>query len=346
MRAAIDKAIAFYESGSGWVPLPLPPPAWVKVALEKGGPRNQSYEDYDTDDAVDTSEVWVEPDVFWQSKKAADILKHIPLNEIMASSADGALLDFLAGVLDWTNQKNAPPWVKDGHRDRSSTQLIEWTNTLGGHLGQVAGLVPLVDFRTRFLEPILGLEEDNCWALLSALTRTYIWEYVYDAAVVPDDAIPMLDLCLGRFLGASAFKRASYRSGEFSGFHQPELVHTLMFVSVERANLAARYVNGNWSEIGLILPLINKFVRAGGWAAPVMDAFLTLCERAAADYPADAFADQVLSIITHEPDKLKGWRGTFIPARIAELVQQLAHRNSPMPLALAQKFLRILDILV
>ena len=38
-----------------------------------------------------------------------------------------------------------------------------------------------------------------------------------------------------------------------------------MFVSVERADLAARYVNGNWAEIGLILPqLIGSFALADG----------------------------------------------------------------------------------
>jgi hypothetical protein len=119
-----------------------------------------------------------------------------------------------------------------------------------------------------------------------------------------------------------------------------------MFVSVERADLAARYVNGNWSEIGRILPLIDRFVRAGGWAAAVMDPFLTLCERAMANYTGDAFADQVLSIIGDGSGNLKGWRGTFIPVRVAELVQHFAHRNAPMTLALAQKFLRILDMLV
>jgi len=78
----------------------------------------------------------------------------------------------------------------------------------------------------------------------------------------------------------------------------------------------------------------------------VMDPFLTLCERARANYPAEAFADQVLAIIGDGPDNLKGWYGTFIPARIAELVQHFAHRDAPMTLAIAQKFLRILDMLV
>jgi hypothetical protein len=169
---------------------------------------------------------------------------------------------------------------------------------------------------------------------------------VYDATVVPVDAVATLDLCLGRLLQDSAFKHDAYRSGEFSGFDQPELVRTLMFVSVERADLAARYVNGDWSEISRILPLVDRFIRAGGWAASVMDHFLTLCERARDNYPAEAFVDQVLATIGNGPDKLKGWRGTFISARIAELVQHFAHRNAPMELSLAQRFLRLLDMLV
>jgi len=210
----------------------------------------------------------------------------------------------------------------------------------------VAGLLPLSDFQARFLDPIMALEDDNCWALLSPFASTYVCAYVYDAPVVPADAAATLDLCLGRLLQAPAFKRNSYRSGEFSGFHQPELVRTLMFVSVERADLAARYVNGDWSEIGRILPLVDRFVRTGGWAVSVMDPFLTLCERAKDNYPAEAFADQVLVIVGGGPENLRGWHGTLIPARIAELVQHFAHRDAPMTRALAQKFLRILDMLV
>ncbi|MBU1224396.1 MAG: ATP-binding protein [Gammaproteobacteria bacterium] len=345
-QAAVDAALAFYENGSGWAALPLPPPAWVKVEPGKGRRGRQSYEEYDAEDAADAAEVWGEPGVFWHSKQAAEILKRIPFDEALSSSARSALLDFLADVLNWTNQKNAPPWVKPGRRDRSAARIFEWTHALGSALGRVAGLLPLGEFQARFLDPILALEGDNCWALLSPFASTYVCAYVYDAPVVPADAVATLDLCLGRLLQASAFKREAYRSGKFSGFDQPELVRTLMFVSVEHASLAARYVNGDWSEISHILPLIDRFVRAGGWAASVMGSFLTLCERARTNYPAEAFADQVLAIIGDGPDNLKGWHGTFIPARVAELVQHFAHRDAPMTLALAQKFLRILDMLV
>ncbi|KQR76938.1 hypothetical protein ASG35_11675 [Burkholderia sp. Leaf177] len=345
-QGAIGAALAFYENADGWSTLPLPPPAWVKVEPSKDRQWHQSHDDYNEDDAADADEVWNEPDVFWHSKQAAEILKRVPFDEILSSSAKNALLDFLARVLDWTNQKNAPPWVKPGRRDRSSTRVFEWTRALGSSLGRVAGLLPLSDYQIRFLHPILGLEGENCWALLSPFASTYVCTYVYDARVVPADAVKMLDLCLGRLLDDPTFDRDAYRSGEFSGFDQPELVRTLMFVSVERADLAARYVNGDWSEISRILSLIDRFIRAGGWAASVMAPFLTLCERAKTNYPAEVFADQMLAIISDGPDSLKGWHGTFIPARIAELVQHFAHRDAPMKLGLAQKFLRILDMLV
>lgn len=345
-QAAVDAALTFYENGNGWAALPLPPPAWVKVKPGKGRRGLHSYEDYDVDDATDAAEVWNEPDVFWHSRQAAEILQRIPFDAVLSSSARSALLEFLTGALDWTNQKNAPPWVKHGRRDRSATRIFEWTHALGSTLGLVAGLLPLSDFQVRFLDAIMALEGDNCWALLSPFASAYVCTYVYDAPVVPADAVATLGLCLERLLQASAFDRDSYRSGEFFGFHQPELVRTLMFVSVERAELAARYVNGDWSEIDRILPLIDRFVRAGGWAVSVMDPFLTLCERASNNYPAEGFADQVLAIIGDGPDNLRGWHGTFIPARIAELVQHFAHRDAPMTLVLAQKFLRILDVLV
>lgn len=342
--AAVDAAFAFYTSGKGWVSLPLPPPAWVKVDAGKRRrrPTNAGY----ADDVADTRDVWVEPDTFWHSKRAAETLKRIPFAAIMTSDAKGALLDFFGDALDWTNQKNAPPWAKPGRRDRPTVHLIEWTSALGNALGVVAGLLRLSEFQPRFLAPILALDGDSCWALLSALASTYVCAYVYDAPIVPADAVETLDLCLGRFLQSPAFRRHAHRSGELSGFHQPEFVRTLMFISVERADLAARYVNGDWSEISRILPLVDRFIRAAGWAHSVMAPFLTLCERAKVNYPADGFADQVLSVLADGPVGLKGWHGTFTSARIAELVQYFAHRDAPMKLDLAQKFLRILDMLV
>jgi hypothetical protein len=86
------------------------------------------------------------------------------------------------------------------------------------------------------------------------------------------------------------------------------------------------------SHLSEVLPNRNDV----GWRKP--------CARLGLPEPYDF--PQILSAIGEGPNNLKGWRGTFIPARIAGLTQHFAHRDSPMPSNLAQKFLRILDILV
>jgi hypothetical protein len=59
------------------------------------------------------------------------------------------------------------------------------------------------------------------------------------------------------------------------------------------------------------------------------------------------FADEILPVLDGESRKtLVGWRGTFLPARIAGLVQHFADRDTPMPIEPGQKLLRVLDLLV
>lgn len=344
---AIEAAKEFYHGEEAWPTLPLPPPAWVKMDVSDAkGLRYWRADDDDDEDAANPGEVWAEPATFWYPQYAAKILPLIPLRAILVSAAKGPFLDFVSGLLSWTNQKNTPPWAKPGRRDRTATSLFEWTRELGRTLGRMSGFLPLADVQSRFLEPIVALESEACWALLAPFASTYVCAHVFDAPAIPDDAVSTLNLCLGRFLTSPQLERKSYRSGEFSGFDQPNLARTLMFISVERADLAARYVNGDWSEIGHILPLVDRYVRAAGWAASVMDSFLTLCERAKMTYPAEVFADQISAVIGGGTGELKGWHGSFIPARIAGLVQHFADRDSPLPLQLAQKFLQILDLLI
>jgi YVTN family beta-propeller protein len=51
------------------------------------------------------------------------------------------------------------------------------------------------------------------------------------------------------------------------------------------------YANGNWREIGRILPIVDRFVRSAGWVSTVMWHFLKLCEQAKEVYPVFRTAD-------------------------------------------------------
>jgi hypothetical protein len=119
----------------------------------------------------------------------------------------------------------------------------------------------------------------------------------------------------------------------------------LLFVAVERADGAARFANGRWDDLPRVLPLIDKMVRRIGWVPFVARQFIILCERVGPDYPAGAFADQVLAQIA-EGRLPVGWKNTSIPAGIASLVQAYSDRHHPMPVELARKLLQVLDALV
>ena len=197
-----------------------------------------------------------------------------------------------------------------------------------------------------FFDPVFALEDDGCFTLLSPFVNIYICVSILDSPTIPDNYIEILQLCLERILIDPAFNLASYRAGELHGWELPSLTRSLLFVAVEHADLASRFANGEWSEIGVILPFVDRFVRAAGWSAAVMSDFLTLCERSRAAYPADQFADQILAVLASGSAGLKGWRGSLLPAHIAGLVQHFAFRETPMESGLGQKLLRILDILV
>lgn len=344
-RSVLLAAAEYYEQGTDWPALPLPPPAWIKVEKNAESVADPGFE-FDQDDVEDKREAWTEPTTLWYSQYAAKILQRVPFEKILASNLRTQLLNFISNTLEWTNAKNSPPWLKKGRRNRESSHLYEWTHQLGTTMGDIAGLLPVSEVETRFLNPIFDLEGDTCWALLSPFVFSYICRYIYDAQTIPDGAVEVIGLCLERLLKSPSFTRHSYNAGEFHGFDEPKLVQTLMFVSIEHAGGAARYVNGDWSEIELILPIIDQYVRASGWAATVMVHFLTLCERAKSAYPAEMFADQILAVIGDGSEPPKGWNGTFIPARIAGLVQFFADRDTPMSPVLGQKLLRVLDLLV
>lgn len=347
LRAAIERSVRQYESRQEWPALPLPPPAWVRPPADAWSDVAEDEEgQVDEFDLVDLDDRWVPSSIWWDGKYASEIMKQIPVEEFLAGDARAAFLDFLVGHLSWTISKLNPPWIKPGRRDHSSVNLHEWTHRFGRALGLAIGALPPEKAQQHFIAPILALEGEQCWDLLAPLVDSYVCRHVYDAQAVPADGPNRLLAFLDKVLEDRAFEESSYRAGSLTGIDLPSLVETLLFVSIERASGAARYVNGDWSEIALILPVVDRFVRRAGWSASIMSKFLTLCERAKAHYPAEAFADQVLDVIEVPGRNLQSWHGTFLPARIAGLVQHFADRETPMPSSLGQKLLRILDLLI
>lgn len=337
-QQGVNAALKGYTKSRNYSDLIGPPPAWVFESPIRNGSNEEN---------PSTEPIWRKPDTIWRWDFASKLLSQAPIDKIMRDPA--RKLQFMSlcdRLLTWTIEKINPPWkeCKSKRRDNNGTELLKWRLYLSRVLAQVSGYIRADIAKKQFLDKIFAQEDDVCFSFLAPYVNMYICIYILDAKTVEKDTINILAASLERVLNADRFKRTGYRAGQIYGYDLPDLVRHLLFVSVEKASGAARFANGSWEEIGIVLPLIDKFVRAAGWSVSVANAFLTLCERCGPYYPAEAFADQVLAFM--DTENMPAWRGTVLPARVAGLIQRYGDWQHPLKLELAQKMLRILDALV
>lgn len=335
----VTEALKRYKKLSKWDALPSPPPPWVQTPTKKKSLM------FWRSKRRDKNESWVPQPIWWRLDYAAEILNHAPVKEILESPARQAYIDFLLKLLEWTIDTNSPHQGRPSDRG-SPPHMHGWLMSFGGILGRASAFLPEADVERLFLGPIFKLPNKNCYGFLEHFVEVFTALRLFDAPSVLPQTINLLIYCLEKILRDPGFDETSYRAGDFHDFSLSNLIKSLMFVSLSHADNAARYVNGDWSDIGLIMPIIDRFIRHGGWSSQVMSRFLTLCEGAKKSYPAETFADQILDVLGKPGRNFLAWNSTFLPARIAELVQWFSAREPPMSPDLGQKLLRILDMLV
>lgn len=339
-RRGIALAAALDEyRGQG--PLPVwvrPLPSWQQIASDA-----ESSSVFDEDEEGG----WASTDGLWDGQYAANVLKHVPVGAIMASSYRAHYVDALEAFISWTLDTINPVWRTERRRgrERGDGNLYEWKDQLGRTLASVVPHLPSDETSRRLLRPILEQPDEIAMRLLAPFTVSLVCSEVLDALEIRDDTLHLLQVVLERTLESDDLRRSRYSDGRIGGFDLPNLIKSLFFVIVEHAPGAARFANGNWDDVSRVMPLIDRMVRAAGWNPYVMSQFITLCERSGATYPVDKFADQVLEQI--DDGRLPtGWKGSSIPAAIGALVQAHADRLHPLPIPLARKLLQVLDALV
>ena len=238
-----------------------------------------------------------------------------------------------------------PPGGTGRRRDRA-TDLIGWNDALGDVLARAAPFFDPSLVKDEFLAPFLQNHDDDELDVVAAFTDRLVTRHILDAAAIPAGTFELLELCVDYVIADSTFRPGGYRAGEVSGHNMPKLIGALLIVNIERAPGAARFVNGDWSEIGLVMPTVTRLVTATGWSTFVMSKFLLLCQRAGTAYPLDHFIQQVSAVLAKLDNAKGSWVGTSLPARTAAAVQRLADANFPLRPDQAQGLLRILDALI
>ena len=318
-------------------PLTDVPPAWVKA---KRTPRfDRSGEQVE----------WEDADPLFHPQFAAKLLPLWPVETWCQSAVYKPMLETtLKQLVSWTAERLMPLWRRGGQRasDRSATELIEWNSVLGDLLARAAPFFETEFVRKEFLAPFLTDDEEGL-AVLAPFADMTITRQVLDAPTIPANTFDLLNECVERVVRDRIFDPNSYRAGEVHGYDMPKLIKALLFVAVEKeAPGAARFANGEWSQIGIVMPVVTRLVTGTGWSSYVMQEFLTLCERADITYPLDAFATQANAVLGSIDNAKGSWVVTTLPARTAATVQRLADANFPLRTDQAQALLTVLDALI
>src|SRR5439155_22398567 len=120
--------------------------------------------------------------------------------------------------------------------------------------------------RKEFLAPFLS-EEERGLEVLSEFADMTVTRHVMDAAIIPVNTFDILGDCVTRVAGDRVFNPKAYRAGRPHGHELPKLISALLFVGVNKeAPGAARFANGNWSEIAMVMPLVTRLMNATGWS--------------------------------------------------------------------------------
>lgn len=318
-------------------PLADVPPAWVKAVNPRRFARSNKPVE------------WDDPDPCFDPQFAAKLFSYFPIEAWCQSAVYKPMFECaLKQLATWTAERLMPSWrgEKDScGPDRSRAELIQWNGVLGDMLARAAPLFETELVRKEFLARFLAQDEEVLGVLASFAEMT-VTRQVLDAPVIAANTFELLLDCADRVVRDPVFKPKSYRAGEIHGFDMPRLISALLFVGIDEASGAARFANGDWSQVGLVMPIVTRLVASTGWSVFVMQKFMTLCERAGIAYPLDAFALQANTVLSSIANAKGSWVGTLLPARIAATVQRLADANFPLCTDQAQQLLKVLDALI
>jgi hypothetical protein len=292
---------------------------------------------------------WREPDRFLRWDFLPKLFSKIPVECVLADDmCRPAFLAFCFSLVSWTIERLSPPWLESNEhgRDHRSSELYQWRVSLFRFLAHVALLIDLPETEKYILDPMFKLNDELALSLVSPFVDLVICRGILDAEIISSTAVPLIKKCIERVLRCHDWNNARHREGDIYGFDLPSFSKSVLMVQVEQADLAARFANGDWSDIQAVMVVIDLFVRAVGDIPTVTYSFLKLCEKAHAHYPVEIFADQITTILARQSGTPVGWRNSTIPSRIAALTHTFAERSQPLSKSLGQTLLRILDRLV
>jgi hypothetical protein len=320
VRAALDAYFGGTEPSLPPIPMPIepPPPA-----------RGRGFH-FDTDDADDEPQRRL--DVDFLRRQLAE-LRPAVLRDVGRQVEMRALG---SDLLKWTVEKHRPD--ERGRRRRDATALWEWRSTLMAWLVEATADLEAAEVVRSVLEPISELPDEPALAFLRDYANVLVCRELYDNPNVADRTLEILRRIAERVADQATSWRGDILDDGLT------IVRLLFGTAVSGASGAARFANGDYRDLPLILPFVDTIMSRLLGRTAVVGAWLTLVERAIDHYPAEAFSRQAMAILS-DKNHGRALRAVGASARFSNIIQAMADRE-PLPQHIADVFLRLLDALI
>lgn len=339
--AALQSALARVGSSED-SPLPLPelPSVWVPGAKEAPARRSRR--------GKNVSVEWEHSTIDLRTDLLAKVLASVPVHVVMAdASRREPFLSWCDDLVAWTIERLYPSWSrKPGGQifETDSSELFEWRRSLFRFLANVSSRLELAN-AYRFIDPAVNCD-DETFCSLSESFVSYLACNIMDEAIFPVVSLILLERIVPRMVSSESWSQARWNEGSLHNAELSHMIKSVFFVDVEMAMGAARFANGDWSDVSVVLPLTEPILEEHGESPTVVSAFLTRCERAFETYPIDQFVRQLPLVLGRSEGMPLGWRRSLLPARLAGLIQRFSEKTQPLPIPMARALLSALDALV
>ncbi len=269
----------------------------------------------------------------------AKVLETIPLNKAVGDRRHaGEFLAWCERLAAWTIERIAPFWTTNRRGlEENASYLYEWKRSLFQFLAKVSLLLPTEEADRRFLQKAAAADDET----YCELAEGYVWELaaaVADSAAIPENALQLLAVARDRAL--QSWEGAWRVERELA-----DIVRELFFSVNLSAKTPVRFANNNWSDVGVVILLVDPVLRARGSSRLVAEYWMQLCERSLEHYPVYHFVSSLQHVLP-DANRRAEWRSSELPARLAGLIQRFSEKVPSMPHAMAQTILRALDQLV
>lgn len=280
----------------------------------------------------------------WRVKGFASMLSIIPKDRF--NDDDGFRGDVLSLLRSFVDKLAIAISTADEAERRSGSRLWREFSTCIWSLASLYEKLPTEKVRNEIIPLLSQLPAEPKSHVLSSFANAYSCMRLLDAPEVPSGIVDVFVDIFEAVADHPDWKRPEWRENYGLPDHLYKLVRIAMGANWDRPAMgAARFANNDWSDAGLLDPLIDWMLQRFGHLPQVMQAFLHHVERSF-DYRTSEFLASRLGGIAPAAWQSRGFWSGGRTAQLAGLLQSFAERDAPLQPDVHVQFLDILDYLV